>query len=185
MTARRATSRSSDEAAMALALAGVRRLDRGLRLAARQVERETGLSAAQLYVLEQLREAPAMSLTELARRTFTDRSSVSAVVDRLVAARLAHRAADRSDRRRAELRITPRGRRMLARAPAAPTVLLLRALATLPRARRQALGRALAELNEALGFDAAGLLFEPGAGDVRRGASGGQRRRARETRSQR
>lgn len=182
---RRAGKGSGDEAAMALALAGVRRLDRGLRLAARQVERETGLSAAQLFVLEQLRETPAMSLNELARRTYTDRSSVSAVVDRLVAARLVSRATDPTDLRRAELRITPRGSRVLERAPAAPTVLLLRGLARLPRARRHALGRVLAELNEALGFDTAGLLFEHGIAGVGRTARRRQPRRARETRSHR
>jgi predicted transcriptional regulator len=41
------------------------------------------VSAAQLYVLRQLDRSASGSLSELARRTLTDRSSVSDVVERL------------------------------------------------------------------------------------------------------
>ena len=140
-------------------LNGIRRLDRGLRLAARDVQRATGLSAAQLFVLEQLVKAPGASLNELAALTHTDRSSVSAVVDRLVAAGLATRAAARDDRRRAEVRITAGGRAILHRAPPAPTELLLSGLKRLPRASLEQLGVTLSALNEALGFHEADMLF--------------------------
>src|ERR671938_1731164 len=65
-------------------LDAIRRLVRGLRLAARASEREAGLSAAQLFVLQQLAESPAESINELAARTLTHQSSVSVVVRRLV-----------------------------------------------------------------------------------------------------
>jgi DNA-binding MarR family transcriptional regulator len=138
---------------------GIRRLDRGLRLAAREVQRDTGLSAAQLFVLEQLVKAPGASLNELAALTFTDRSSVSAVVDRLVVAGLATRAAARDDRRRAEVRITAGGRAILHRAPPAPTELLLSGLKRLSRTSLEQLGVTLSALNEALGFHEADMLF--------------------------
>lgn len=158
MSERRANT--SADASLGLALAGVRRLDRGLRLAARQVERETGLSAAQLFVLEHLAAEAGLSLNELAERTFTDRSSVSAVVDRLVDAGLASRSADLEDKRRASIRITREGRAVLSRAPSAPTELLLRGLSRLSRAQLAALGRTLARLNDEMGFVAADMLFE-------------------------
>jgi DNA-binding MarR family transcriptional regulator len=138
---------------------GIRRLDRGLRLAARDVQRATGLSAAQLFVLEQLVNAPGASVNELAALTFTDRSSVSAVVDRLAAAGLATRAPARDDRRRADVRITPAGRAILHRAPPAPTMLLLSGLRRLSRTSLKQLGVTLSALNETLGFHEADMLF--------------------------
>lgn len=156
-SARRAGSNRDGAGAV---LQGIRRLDRGLRLAARRGERETGLSAAQLFVLERVSETPALSLSELAARTITDRSSVSAVVDRLTEAGLVQREVSAGDRRRQEIHITTAGRRRLRHAPAAPTDLLLAALRRWPRSKAMRLGRMLAELNEALGFEEAAMLFE-------------------------
>lgn len=153
-TQRRANSRSVVDV-----LNGIRRLDRGLRVAAREVQRVTGLSAAQLFVLEQLLKVPGASLNELATLTLTDRSSVSVVVDRLVAAGLASRRLSREDRRRAEVHITAPGRKILDRAPPVPTDLLLAALRKLSSSRRRSLGVALGELNERLGFRDAQMLF--------------------------
>ncbi|MGH7638547.1 MAG: MarR family winged helix-turn-helix transcriptional regulator [Gemmatimonadaceae bacterium] len=141
-------------------LASIRRLDRGLRLAARDVERDTGLSAAQLFALHHLDGATPLSLNELARRTFTDRSSVSVVVDRLMDAGFVSRATDPADRRRAQVRITARGRRILERAPTAPTDLLLEGLRGLPQPVVASLHRSLTRLNDALGFSDADMLFE-------------------------
>lgn len=159
-TRRRTTSRRAPDATLALVLASIRRLDRGLRLAAREVERDTGLSAAQLFALHHLDDAAPLSLNELARRTFTDRSSVSVVVDRLVDAGFVSRATDPADRRRVQVRITARGRRILERAPIAPTDLLLEGLRGLPQPMVASLHRSLTRLNDALGFSDADMLFE-------------------------
>jgi DNA-binding MarR family transcriptional regulator len=141
-------------------LNGIRRLDRGLRVAARQVERDTGLSAAQLFVLEQLRIEAPLSVNELAERTVTDRSSVSVVVDRLAEARLVRRTPDPADRRRAQVRLTPKGRAILARAPLPPTHLLIDAVRRMPSDSVRRLGRLLGRLNRELGFEEARMLFE-------------------------
>ena len=146
--------------ATALVVNGVRRLDRGLRLAAREVERVTGMSAAQLFVLEQLAREPASSIGDLAARTMTDRSSVSVIVDRLAAKRLVTRVTSEGDRRRFEVRITRAGRTVLERAPTPPTDLLIAALESMPVARTRRLGEVLAALNAKLGFEEAGMLFE-------------------------
>lgn len=154
------TRARGEHRAVSAVLDGVRRLERGLRVAARRVERETGLSAAQLFVLEQLRREEPLSLNELARRTFTDRSSVSAVVERLERAKLVTRAPAPGDRRRAEVRISVQGRRILARAPLPPTHLLVDAVEQLPKATATQLGRLLGRLNRKLGFEEASMLFE-------------------------
>lgn len=146
-------------AAPAVVVNGIRRLERGLRIAARNVQRATGLSAAQLFALVQLVKAPGASLNELAALTMTDRSSVSVVVDRLVASGLATRSPAHDDRRRAEIRITAAGRAILRRAPPAPTDLLLAGLKHLSRRNQEQLGVTLNALNEALGFHEAEMLF--------------------------
>jgi DNA-binding MarR family transcriptional regulator len=140
----------------------LRRLERGLRLLAREIEASTGASAAQLFVLEQLADGAGLSLGELAARTLTDRSSVSAVVDRLVSAKLVSRGESIRDRRRADIRITRAGRRALAVAPPAPTRRLIDAVASLPAHTRRQLATSLGHLNHALGFESTRprMLFE-------------------------
>lgn len=138
---------------IASAVTSIRRLVRVLRLNAKRTQAIAGISAAQLFVLQQLGTDDSLSLNELAARTITDRSSVAAVVDRLQAQGLVDRGADPSDRRRASVRITPKGRRMLLRAPEAPTTALVAALHDLTQRERLALARSLARLNHALGAD--------------------------------
>jgi len=155
-------SRAGADAHVTDVLQGVRRLERGLRLAARNVERATGISAAQLFVLEHLARQPGLSMNELAVRTHTDRSSVSGVVQRLTAAGLCARASAADDRRRAAVRITARGRAMLQRAPTPPTDLLIGGLRAMRPRDVRTLGGLMRQLNERLGFTDAGFLFDSG-----------------------
>ncbi|MBV9109466.1 MAG: MarR family transcriptional regulator, partial [Gemmatimonadetes bacterium] len=95
----------------------LRALVRALRISTRAVEKEIGISGAQLFVLQQLRDAPARSVNELADRTSTHQSSVSTVVSRLVERGLARREASAEDARRMEISITERGRQVVSGAP--------------------------------------------------------------------
>ena len=150
---RRSAGRSTqaEENAIASAVTSIRRLVRALRVTAQQTQAVAGISAAQLFVLQQLRVGEDLSLNVLAARTFTDRSSVADVVDRLRANGLVERAVDPLDRRRASIRITRAGRRVLTRAPTAPATALIAALRTLSPAEQRALARSLRRLNDALG----------------------------------
>jgi MarR family transcriptional regulator, lower aerobic nicotinate degradation pathway regulator len=143
------------------AIVSIRRLVRVLRLAAQRTQLVSGLSAAQSFVLEQLGEAGRLSMNELASRTMTDRSSVADVVDRLNEQGLVDRDVDPADRRRASVRITPSGRRRLARAPEAPGTALIAALRKLKPRDRATLARSLVLLNLALGAsdEPASFLF--------------------------
>jgi DNA-binding MarR family transcriptional regulator len=155
-------------ATAAAALNGVRRLVQALRQSAARAERETGLSGAQLYVLQQLALAPAQSLNDLAERTRTHQSSVSVVVTRLVGRGLVSRHRSAEDGRRLELGLTQAGRRLLSRAPETVQTLLIRGLEELsPGALRQ-LTRTLDRLSEAIGAPSGppSLLFEPEAGET-------------------
>lgn len=168
-TRRRGSRPPRDHAAdVVTVLNGIRRLERGLRLAAHQVSAAARLSAAQLFILEQLADAPAESVNDLAARTLTDRSSVSALVDRLTALGLVERWPDADDRRRHRLRITAAGRARLAAAPAPPTARLIAALERLTPRELLGLARGLTRLNEVLGLAThpAPLLFDDDAQEV-------------------
>jgi DNA-binding MarR family transcriptional regulator len=140
---------------------GLRRIMRGMRLAAGATQSKSGVSAAQLFVLANLSRHEVLSINDLAGLTLTDRSSVAAVVDRLIARGLVERMASARDRRRAEVRMTRAGRRLLESTPPAPTTLLVSALATVPDAQLRAMARSLNSLVTALGLEGspAPLMF--------------------------
>jgi DNA-binding MarR family transcriptional regulator len=143
------------------AVASIRRIVRVLRLTSQKTQSEAGISAAQLFVLQQLGDGEGLSLNELAERTMTDRSSVAAVVDRLHTQKLVDRTTDPADRRRAVVLITTGGRRVLGRAPDAPTTVLLAALRQLDKRELTSLARALERLTDTLGAsdEPASMLF--------------------------
>ena len=152
---------SSDSASTLSAVVSIRRIVQALRLASQRTQVQAGISAAQLFVLQQLGAQDGLSLTELAARTFTDRSSVADLVDRLRARRFVERAVDPSDRRRAAVHLTPAGRRVLQRSPDAPTTMLIAALTKMEPRQRATLAISLRRLTAALGVAdaAAPMLF--------------------------
>jgi DNA-binding MarR family transcriptional regulator len=161
------TRTDSGAAELSAAVDAVRRLIRGLRLAEQRTRAATGMSAAQLFALAQLRDTEGLSLTELAERTLTDRTSVRAIVERLARSGWVRSERDASDRRRTVVRITAAGRRRLATAPEPPTVQLIAALRRLGSRQRRGLTSHLVALLGAMGLaDApATMLFEEtGAG---------------------
>lgn len=135
----------------------------GLSNSARAIESTTGITNAQLFLLRQVGAARKISVSELADRIAARQNTVSAVLGRLTATGLVRKSASSRDGRRAELSLTPAGRRLLRRAPASPTDQLLGTLAALPAPERRALARGLGSLVTALRLDAGGapLLFEP------------------------
>lgn len=157
---------SPDEAARVMD--DLRRVVRALHGASGESTRELGVSAAQLFVLRQVGVRPGQSMSELAQRTHTTQSSVSEVVARLVATGLVERRPAASDRRRAELMLTPAGRSVLRRAPDTVQERLIAGLSRLPEWRRQALAEAMdAWLAEAGLSTVAPTMFLESAPDVR------------------
>jgi DNA-binding MarR family transcriptional regulator len=151
--------REGDEAEI---LNSFRRILQALRLAAVQTHNETGVSAAQLYVLQQLDAYGSMSINQLAQATMTDRSSVADVVDRLAHRKLVRRGLSPEDKRRASVQLTDKGRALLAKAPQPPTAQLLAGLTRLSSGELHALATGLNRLVEELGIQdtPTTLLFE-------------------------
>jgi DNA-binding MarR family transcriptional regulator len=145
-----------------VALRAIRSLVASLSRSARSIEWRTGFTNAQLFLLRQLAATDALSVNELAERARTNQSTVSSVVGRIVRAGLVQRASVPDDGRRVALSLTPRGRRLLRRAPTPPTEALFDALESLTDHEARALGTGLAALLAALGLkpEPAPMLFE-------------------------
>ncbi len=143
-------------------LDSVRRLVRFVRTSAASSSGTLGVSAAQHFVLHALADAGVLSVNELAERTYTDQSSVSVVVRRLVEQGLVDRRRSDQDGRRVDLALTARGRALLAGAARAPTADLVDGVARMSRADRKRLAAALSGLLKAMEIDAtpAPMLFE-------------------------
>lgn len=123
----------------ARAMDALRRLVRALHVSTRALEREFGLSAAQLFVLRQLAATPRASLGDVAARAHTSQSSASAVVAALVRHGLVARGRASDDRRRAELTLTARGAAVLVHAPVTVQEQLISGFERLDAAEQRAL----------------------------------------------
>lgn len=150
-------ARSPDQAR--LILNNLRLLVRDLRLSARDAEKRLGVSGAQLFVLQCLGRDEVLSMNELAERTHTDQSSVSVVVSRLVERELVQRSPSPEDARRAEVRLTPSGRKLVRSAPEATQVRLSQALAAMTLDARDGLAGGLAELVAHMKIEGAPRMF--------------------------
>jgi DNA-binding MarR family transcriptional regulator len=144
------------------ALGGIRAVVGALSRSARSVERRTGVTNAQLFVLRELAGTEGLSLSELAARSLTQQSTVSAVVARLVEQGLVRRERAKDDRRRLRLSLALAGRRVVRDAPEPATGRLLGALDRLTTRELRSLTDGLDALTSALGIEhgAPGMLFE-------------------------
>jgi DNA-binding MarR family transcriptional regulator len=148
------------------ALDAVRKIVRALRLSSRAVEKEVGITGAQLFVLQQLAARPAESVNELAERTLTPQSTVSVVVTRLVQRGLVVRSSSRVDARRTESAVSPSGLALLQQSPPTVQARLAIALQNLPEEQLHGLADGLdAWLHEAgMHGEIPGLFFEEESG---------------------
>jgi DNA-binding MarR family transcriptional regulator len=131
----------------------VRSIVRALRVNTRAIELKMGISLAQLFVLQQLDEAPADSLNALAERTATHQSSVSVVVRRLVDHGYVSRTPSAADKRRVEITLTPTGRVLLAEAPITIQTQLMTAMRTMDDGDQHALAELLERWLRAASID--------------------------------
>jgi DNA-binding MarR family transcriptional regulator len=149
-----------DEQLVRQVMDGLRRIVRALRLSATDIERDLGITVAQLFVLQQLADGKPRSVNEIAEGTVTDPSTVSGILRRLLSQKLVRRDTSPHDARRAHVTLTPKGKALLARAPQAPQARLVEVLALLPSRRLKALARELDALARRLGPTRPGFFFE-------------------------
>ena len=129
----------------------IRSIIQTVRNSGRDTEQKLGISSAQLYVLTELKDKPALSINELADRTYTHQSSVSMIVARLVENKLVTRTSSSRDGRRLSIALTPAGRAILRKSPDPVQTRLVNALRTMSRAELKELAGGLAILTDILG----------------------------------
>lgn len=132
-------------------LNSIRQLVRALRLFDREAQSRYGVTAAQMFVLHAIEQEEGLSLNALAARTATDQSSASVVVQRLVEGGYVLRTAQPADRRRIELRLTPKGRGVIRKAPPPAQQKILATVAAMPPRERKELAALLESFVEAFG----------------------------------
>lgn len=146
-------------------LDAIRRLVRALRTSANEIERDTGLTSAQNFVLQLLSQGTAESMNELAARTMTDQSSVSVVVTRLEAKGLVTRTHSAMDARRTRVSITAAGRVLLEGKQPTVQAKLISALEAMPQEALVVLEHDLTKLTALMGsaHEPPTLFFEDDA----------------------
>jgi DNA-binding MarR family transcriptional regulator len=147
---------------IAQALQNVRALVEGLSKSARSVENKTGVTNAQLFLLQQIRGGRHLTVNDLAALAKTTQSTVSIVLSRLEKKGLVKRTRSPVDRRSVVLQLTASGKRLLRRAPRPATSEVLQALGRLSKEELTAVSRGLSALGRELGFAVKppSMLFE-------------------------
>lgn len=96
-----------------------------------QVEKKAGVGGAQLWALSVIQTQPDIGVGVLARALDIHQTTASNLVKALVASELVVASRDAADRRAIRLRVTPRGTRVLKKAPGPFSGVLPEALAAL------------------------------------------------------
>ncbi|MGE0171866.1 MAG: MarR family winged helix-turn-helix transcriptional regulator [Oligoflexales bacterium] len=140
----------------------IRRIVQALRTASKKSEKDLGVSAAQLFILQKISEDPGLSINDLADLSLTHQSSVSVVVAKLLRRKLVEKFRSKIDARAVQLRITDAGRKMLDGGPQLIQDRLLQGITRLTLAERTGLIVGLRGLIEKSGLpsDAPSLFFE-------------------------
>lgn len=131
---------------MLAVLVQFRLLVRSMRKHYQSVERQCGVTGAQLWAMAQIEATPRMTVGQLGRDLAIHQSTASNIVADLERAGLVSRTRPREDQRVVCLTLTAEGRRVMRRAPRPLRGALQEALMSLPPARLAALNRDLASL---------------------------------------
>jgi MarR family transcriptional regulator, organic hydroperoxide resistance regulator len=105
-----------------------------------------GITATQLNALKLMQKVGDLSLSELSRRMSATNSSITGIVDRMVAAGLVAREQSATDRRVWKIRLTPEGRALARKIDVAPWEILQTALVALPPAELEQLIKTLSKV---------------------------------------
>jgi DNA-binding MarR family transcriptional regulator len=113
-----------------------------------RVEATCGLSGAQLWAMSELKAAPGLTISALARALSVHLSTASNLVDRLETKALVRRERNKSDQRVVRVFVTSKGQQVLQRAPRPAAGIIPDALERMPLSVLTSLNRDLARLLE-------------------------------------
>lgn len=125
------------------------------------VEQLLGIGGSQLQALAIIAEQPHVGVSALARALLIRQPTASNLVEQLVKLDLVHRRKSAVDQRAIELSVTPKARRILAKAPGPIVGILADALASLSPAALKQLGTSLDALLRAMKSRDESARFRP------------------------
>lgn len=116
------------------------------------IEKECGMSGAQLWAMSEISNAPGIKVSALARQLGVHLSTASNMLRRLEELGLVKRIRIGADHRVVQLQLTAKGTKILQRAPRPLVGILQQALADLPQRRLDSLHVELAEVIRLMKF---------------------------------
>lgn len=129
------------------------RIFQAVDLFSRQTLRDFGVTGPQVWALRAISESGVMNMGEIAQRMHLHISTVTGIVARLEAGKLVTRERAASDGRIVEIRLTPRGRSILARSPEPPRSKAARGLSRLGSAELRRVHLSLLLIADAMDVD--------------------------------
>lgn len=121
------------------------------------IERQCGVSGAQLWIMQELHEAPGLRVGEVARRLSVHQTTTSNLVEGLVRKELVKRSRAEHDLRVVQLSLTAKGEALLDKAPEPGRGLLPEALRRLDPDKLMALNQGLDGLLEVIGSESGAM----------------------------
>ena len=139
--------------AQSLALQNMRVVMRAAQRHSAQIEKQCGVSGAQLWVMQELLEHPGLRMGELAATMSIHQTTASNLVDALVKKNYVRKARDQPDQRVVTLTLTAQGQAVIAGAPQPARGLLPSALGQLDADSLAQLNRGLSALLAVVALD--------------------------------
>ena len=95
----------------------LRRIFKALQNFSHEVSTKFGITGPQLWVLKTIFQNGSLPLGELSKKMYMHPSTITGVIDRLEKKGYVSRDRDRKDRRVIKVQLTPKGKRLVKRAP--------------------------------------------------------------------
>lgn len=131
----------------------LRRAIQALNESYKATEKETGLTSAQLWAIKLIAAAAPIKVSVLARGMFLHPATIVGIIDRLEAKGLVVRTRSTEDRRVVELDLTNQGQELVAHAPEAAQIKLVKGLEALPKKSLQQVAAGMKQLVGILGAE--------------------------------
>lgn len=125
------------------------------------IKKKTGISGAQLWLLQEVADAPGSRVGEIAFKMSLKSVTVSNLLDPLLSSELLRREQDEKDRRIVRLELTPKGKRLLSKAPRPTRGILPHTLQNLDSKSLKSVDLALGILLEGLASTRSKFALQP------------------------
>lgn len=116
----------------------------------REIEQTCGVSGSQLWLMQEIQNAPGIGVSELAERMCIHQSTCSQLVEKLTASSLVIKERSKEDQRRVGLHLSEAARTMMESAPGPAEGVLPGAVRALPEDAMLALDESLSRVIEHL-----------------------------------